>query len=195
MKHLLVTGLLCVAPGLGLAQQGHDMTHTDADNHAHGMMPQDAVQKGMIPMVSEPGQAAFAAIAEIVTLLVADPTTDWGKVNITALREHLRDMDVVTIDAKVMTIPIEGGLRFVVSGASDVATSIRRMVPTHAAVMQGQDGWTYAAEETDDGAILDVIVPGGDLVKLNALGFFGVLAMGGHHQAHHLMMATGRSPH
>ena len=30
----------------------------------------------------EPGQAAFAAIQEIVALLDADPSTDWSKVNI-----------------------------------------------------------------------------------------------------------------
>ena len=32
-------------------------------------------------------------------ILEADPTTDWSKVNIGALREHLIDMDEVTMRA------------------------------------------------------------------------------------------------
>jgi hypothetical protein len=34
-----------------------------------------------------------------------------------------------------------------------------------------------------------------DIPKLRGLGFFGVMALGMHHQAHHLMIATGRAPH
>jgi len=54
---------------------------------------------------SEPGQAAFAAIQEIVGILEADPTTDWSKVNIEALRQHLIDMDNVTLRAEVKRRP------------------------------------------------------------------------------------------
>src|SRR5438552_18068577 len=36
-----------------------------------------------------PGQAAYAAIGEVVRLLEADPRTDWSRVNVEALRQHL----------------------------------------------------------------------------------------------------------
>ena len=45
------------------------------------------------------GQDAFGTIQEIVRILEADPTTDWSKVNIAALREHLIDMNEVTLHA------------------------------------------------------------------------------------------------
>ena len=35
------------------------------------------------------GQAGFAAIQEIVAILEADTTTDWTKVDVEALRQHL----------------------------------------------------------------------------------------------------------
>ena len=48
---------------------------------------------------TEAGQGAFAAIAEVVLLLQADPETDWSKVDIGALREHLVDMNELTLNA------------------------------------------------------------------------------------------------
>ncbi|WP_280955336.1 hypothetical protein [Cohaesibacter haloalkalitolerans] len=34
-----------------------------------------------------------------------------------------------------------------------------------------------------------------ELEKIKALGFYGVMTIGAHHQMHHLMMATGINPH
>ncbi len=34
-----------------------------------------------------------------------------------------------------------------------------------------------------------------DVLKIRALGLIGLLAMGMHHQHHHLSMATGHHPH
>ena len=50
---------------------------------------------------AQPGQGAFAAIQEIVGILEADSSTDWSKVNIEALRQHLIDMDNVTLRSEV----------------------------------------------------------------------------------------------
>src|SRR6516225_4871594 len=47
---------------------------------------------GMTGQPILPGQDAFGAIQEIVQILQSDPTTDWSKVNISALRQHLIDM-------------------------------------------------------------------------------------------------------
>ncbi len=141
--------------------------------------------------LSEPGQSAFAAIAEVVKALEADPNTDWNSVNIDALREHLRDMDVVTIDSTAVAEDVDGGVRFTITGAPDVVPSITRMALGHAGVMDGVDGWKYSAEALENGATLTVLVPEADLAKLKAIGFYGMLASGMHHQPHHWMMANG----
>ena len=70
------------------------------------------------------------------------------------------------------------------------------MVIAHAATMNGVDGWGYAAEENDTGAILTVIPPNTrGKAELKGLGFFGILTKGIHHQEHHLMIAKGMNPH
>jgi hypothetical protein len=166
----------------------HHMEHMD-----HGMMHQ-SFPRGAAPV--EPGQAAFAAIQEIVALLEADPETEWGKVDIDALRRHLVDMDNVTMRAQVTSEPVDGGMRFVVTGDPEVAPSIRRMVTAHATAMTGAGGWAMTAGTRDDGAVLTVTsMRQGDAAKIKALGFFGIMTRGMHHQQHHLMIARGESPH
>ncbi|MCF6302934.1 MAG: hypothetical protein L3J13_07005, partial [Devosiaceae bacterium] len=172
-----------------------EMEHASRRQHAQGENSMNMGANINKAPVSEPGQSAFAAIAEIVAKLSANPDTDWNKVSIATLREHLRDMDVVTINSTATTNSIEGGLEFVVTGAQNVSPSIQRMVLAHADIMQGIEGWNYTAETLPDGARLRVIVPEEDLPKLTALGFYGLMASGMHHQAHHWAMATGENPH
>jgi len=156
-------------------------------------MQMDGMGQTSTSPATEPGQGAFAAIGEIVAALEADPNTDWSKVDIGTLREHLRDMDQVILEAEATSTAIPGGLRFDVTGEGRVIEAIQRMVVGHARVMQGAGGWSYEAEATDTGATLAVQVPDGDMAKLKALGFFGILTSGMHHQQHHWMMATGGS--
>jgi hypothetical protein len=88
IRVLALTAFL--VPAAALAQMTHEqMMH----EHQGG---------GSVP--TQPGQGAFAAIHEIVGILEADPKTDWSKVNIDALRQHLIDMNNVTLAAE-----IEGG--------------------------------------------------------------------------------------
>ena len=144
----------------------------------------------------ETGQAAFAAIQEIVAMLEANPATDWAKVDIEALRRHLIDMNNVTLGAAVEAVEVKGGIRFSVSGEGPVRESIRRMVTAHAATMNGVDGWTFEAATSDSGATLIVSPPDqASMVKLRVLGYIGVMARGIHHQQHHWMLATGMDPH
>lgn len=158
-------------------------------NAGHGV-DGDATSEG----VFEGGQSAFAAIQELVEQLMADPETDWSRIDIEALRQHLIDMDNVTIRAQIAARNIEGGARFEATSEDPaVATSIRAMVPTHAKTMNGVEGWTMQAEEIPGGAVLTVT--GSDPVRLRALGFIGVLTVGMHHQAHHLALAMGLKPH
>ena len=170
----------CLMPTLALAQH----------NHAGHMAPPVATAAP-----KEPGQSAFAAIQEIVEILEADPKTDWSKVTIDALRAHLIDMNNVTLGAQVASEPIEGGMRYSVTGAGPVGDSIRRMLLAHAATMNGVNGWRFEASAMEGGAVLTVRAPGADLRKLRGLGFMGVMARGMHHQAHHLAIARGDHPH
>jgi hypothetical protein len=167
--------------------------------HAPGMthrMPGMTSETTHSAQATEPGQGAFAAIQEIVALLMADPKTDWSKVDIDALRRHLVDMNNVTLHAEVAATPIPNGARYLVTGQGAVRDSIRRMVTAHAATMSGTNGMTMTAQEAPEGAVMTVTVADpGDLAKLKGLGFFGVLALGMHHQAHHMMIATGQAPH
>ena len=153
-----------------------------------------AMMAGGVP--NETGQATFAAIQEIVAMLDANPATDWAKVDIEALRQHLIDMNNVTLGAVVEAAELEGSVRFSVSGDGPVRESVRRMVMAHAATMNGVDGWKFAAESSDNGAVLTVSPPDqASMVKLRALGFIGVMTRGMHHQQHHWMLAIGMGPH
>lgn len=159
--------------------------------HAHGHGGQNG---GMAAGPLEPGQSAFAAIAEIVALLRADPATDWSRVDIEALRRHLADMDNVTLRAEIAaTATPDGAIYDVTSSDPSVAGSIRRMVIAHAATMSGADDMAMIASEIDGGARLAVTGP--DPAMIRGLGFIGLMTVGMHHQQHHLMLAKGGNPH
>ena len=86
---------------------GSFVPHANAQTaHDHAAMTHVSV----VP--SEPGQGAFASVAEIVVLLMADPKTDWAHVDFNALRGHLIDMDMVVTHADVRTQHIAGGAIF-----------------------------------------------------------------------------------
>lgn len=160
---------------------------------ASGAMAQHAHRSGA---PGETGQSQFAAIAGIVTMLRNDPETDWAQVDIRALRDHLVDMDNVTTRASVERTVDEMSVTFRISGDEIVAPSIRRMVLAHSPMLQGASGWTVNARELEDGATMVVRVSTAEEMKqVLGLGFFGLMTIGAHHQQHHLMIATGQSPH
>ena len=173
---LLATGLVTTA---ATAQTAHD--------HA-AMMAQNTG----IPL--EPGQGAFAAIAEIVEMLAADPETDWSKVDIAALRRHLIDMDNLVSFAEATQEDRPDGAAFRVSLIGPGGDAVRRMVPAHAPVLAAETGWTSTAEGSGDEIVWTVTSPD-NASAIRALGFFGLMAVGNHHQAHHLGMATGQMVH
>jgi hypothetical protein len=183
--------LVCLAPNIALAQSALPNPADSGDTAQQMMHHQGAAAS--VP--TQPGQAAFAAIQEIVGILEADPKTDWSKVNIEALHHHLIDMNNVTLAAAVTSEPVKDGMRFTITGAGAVQDSIRRMVMAHAATMNGVDGWHFKASKAQNGAILMVLPPAKDLSKLRGLGFIGVLTLDMPHQQHHLMLARGENPH
>lgn len=166
-------------------------------DHASAMNHDDAHTNETRDLPREAGQSAFAAIQEIVVLLEADRKTDWSRVDIEALRQHLIDMQNVTLSTKVLSREISIGIRFeATSDTPAVAASIKRMVIAHVMTMDGVNGWTLEAAEIPGGATLTVTpANASDLDKIRGLGFIGVMTVGMHHQEHHLAIATGRSPH
>jgi hypothetical protein len=87
------------------------------------------------PIPKQPAQAAFASIAEIARILKADSTTDWSKVDLEAVRQHMIDMDAVTMRAQVKQHSIPGGVTMAVTGDAQVAASIKRMLTSHAGML------------------------------------------------------------
>ncbi len=175
----ILTAALLSAPGRLAAQT---MDHSRMMAQMSGAMP------------TEPGQGAFAAIAEIVSILQSDPATDWSRVNIEALRQHLIDMDNVTLRAQVTEEDVTGGAIFTVTSPdAAVVGSIRRMTAEHVATMSGSEGLTMQADPVADGS--RVTVTGPDARKIRALSFIGILTLGMHHQPHHLAIAKGDMMH
>jgi hypothetical protein len=126
-----------------------------------------------------------------VAILENDPKTDWSKVNIEGLRQHLIDMDNLALRSEVTSTAVPNGMKYSVSGTGDTVQSIKRMIKAHAVTMDGINDWHFRADETPNGANLTVTVPAADQKKLNGLGFIGVMARGMHHQQHHLALASG----
>ena len=138
-----------------------------------------------------PGQDAFGAIQEIVQILQSDPKTDWSKVNIEALRQHLIDMNEVTLHAAATQRDVDNGIEIKVTGEGRTLDAIKHMVPAHVNELR-EIGWNAKSDELPSGVILTVMASETQpLTKLKALGFIGVMVQGSHHQPHHLMMAKG----
>ncbi len=166
---------------------------------SHQMMPDsaahDEMHGQMTVLPTMPGQEAFGTIQEIVQILEADPTTDWSKVNIAALREHLIDMNEVALHAAASERALDNGVEIAVTGQGRTLEAIRRMVPAHVHELS-LIGWNARTEDLPNGVKL--IVTSSDarqVTKLKALGFMGIMVQGAHHQRHHLMMARGEFTH
>ena len=151
-------------------------------------------QSDVIGTPTIPGQDAFGAIQEVVQILQSDPKTDWSKVNIDALRQHLIDMNEVTLRAVATPRVFDDGIEFTVTGEGRTLEAIKRMVPAHVNELR-EIGWNAKSDELPNGVKLTVTANEGQrLTKLKALGFMGIMVQGGHHQPHHLMIAMGQFP-
>ena len=149
------------------------------------------VTSSAIPV--EAGHDGFAAIAEIVKMLSDNPDTDWSKVNINGLRNHLLDMDRLVSGAKVDEQKIRGGMRFNVTGESNVLSAIQNMVPAHANELDKMPEFRAVTKTIKNGVALTVTSANDQTItKIKGLGFFGLMATGSQHQVHHFGMATGQ---
>jgi hypothetical protein len=203
-----------VAIALGVAFAGAVLAHTVFAQHPptsvssqapnHGSMPGHGADMhaqhmqamhGMAGGPTLPGQDAFGAIAEIVRILEADPATDWSKVDIERLRQHLIDMNEVVLRSVVKQTPVPGGLAMEITGSGRTEQAIRAMVVPHAIELDRMPPFTAKTEILPGGVRLTVVAKKPDDTKLvsriRGLGFAGLITEGAHHQPHHLAMAKG----
>ena len=149
------------------------------------------------PAASPAGQDAFAAISAVIALLEADSTTNWSKVNIEALRQHLIVMNDVTLGARSAQSAVPGGARMDVTGDGRIATSIRAMLHAHAPELDAMGAYRTRVEDIPGGARLTVTAAtAGDAAteaRIRGLGFIGLLTLGAHHAQHHVAIARGEA--
>lgn len=142
-----------------------------------------------------PGEAAFGAIGEVVRMLENDPATDWSRVNIEALRQHLIDMDEVTLHSRVAQHNVPGGFTADVTGSASTAAAIRRMIPDHARMFSGSQEFDAKVQLIPAGVRLTLLAhtPGDSalVARVRGLGVIGFLTEGDHHARHHLAIARG----
>ncbi len=175
---------------------GNAVDHGNMDHADHLV----AMKQCETALPALPGQAAFGAISEVVRLLEADPKTDWSRVNVEALRQHLIDMDEVTMHASVTQRVIPGGLEMEVTGTGRTADAIKRMAMNHSRMLDQGSEYHATARETTSGAQVTVTAKEPSdtrtVARIRGLGFAGLMTEGDHHAAHHLALARGDSnPH
>ena len=168
------------APALGEGMQGHDQNH-------------QAMHGAAAAVPTEAGQGAFAAIQEIVAILEADPATDWSRIDLGALRQHLADMNALVVSAKVTEREVADGFEATISGAGRGGEAARRMVLAHAVELAKIKGWEVTATAPAGGDIVLRVTSLDPRLqpRIRGLGFFGMMVSGAHHQPHHLAIARG----
>ena len=180
--YLLVAAIAIAQPVC--AQDHSTMDHSQMTGAGDTMVPQ------------LPGQDAYGAISEVVRLMQNDPTTDWSKVNIEALRQHLIDMNGVTLRSVVRQSVVPGGLAMVVTGDSTVQGAIRRMTVSHGTALRAL-GLTATSTPVTGGSRFIVTVADTTnaalLAQIRGLGFAGIMTLGNHHAGHHLAIARGQA--
>ena len=125
-----------------------------ADHGSPAPNPATRPVSGRVP--STPGQDAFAALAEVVRLLEADPDTDWSTVDLERLRQHLIDMNEVVLRSEVAQVHVPGGLAIEITGTGRTERAIRAMVVPHSAELDRVTAWSARTESIPGGIRLIV---------------------------------------
>ena len=190
---------------MGMMKGMMDMTDKDS-NMSHNRMnmmmhhPQMTANNNHFQMnengpLMEPGNEIFGTIQEVVQKLEADPKTDWAKVNLEALRQHLLDMKAFTEEVSVISQkPIENGIMIQVKPETERANgALKRLFKMHPAMLKMEKGWDMITKQDKNQWIITVTTNDKSGVEeIRALGYIGLLADGAHHQYHHWMIATGQ---
>lgn len=212
-KNSLLLALLCTSllVSSNLIAENIDHANMDHAKHMKQMSQMGKIDKPVNPITSTPetltssatplkeaGNAIFGTIQEVIKNLESDPNTNWEKVDIEGLRQHLIDMENFTTGVDVVSQEnIEKGAQIVIRAKSEEAhQSLTRALKAHPSMMESETGWTMDVKQNKElfTLIIETNKPE-EVVKLRAFGYIGIMAQGDHHQVHHWMMASGSNPH
>src|SRR5690242_18074884 len=192
MSRVAVTVALTVALGTAGLAHGVLAQSPPADVHSQHMRSTRGIA---VAGPTLPGQDAFGALAEIVQILEADPGTDWSRVDLERLRQHLVDMNEAVLRSSVRQTPVKDGLAMEITGAGRTEQAILAMVVPHAAELDRMPEWSARTETIPGGVRLTVTARRAEdarlIARIRGLGFAGLITEGAHHQPHHLAMARG----
>jgi hypothetical protein len=149
-------------------------------------------------VLTEAGNDIFGTIQEVILKLNNDPNTDWSKVNVEALRQHLLDMHDMVINVDVISLKaIPNGLKCIIKPTTNRAISaLKRVLQSHPAQLKHETGWSMKISVDNDKYILTTTSQDPkDVQKIIGLSYIGLMASGSHHQTHHFDIAAGRNPH
>jgi hypothetical protein len=165
--------------------------HSAMTNHEHKMETSGV-------KLTEAGNDAFGTIQEVIRKLNSDPNTDWNKVNLEALRQHLLDMNDMTLNVEVISQKsIHNGLEVITRPTTDrAALALERVFKAHPSQLKNDTGWSMKVVKNNGQYILTITSDNlKDAARIRGLGYIGLMAYGDHHQRHHWAMATGKNPH
>ncbi len=101
--------------------------------------------------------------------------------------------------SRVTQAPVTGGISMTITGDPAVAAAIRRMVGSHAPMLQQATGWRATTTSTATGIRFTVVAADPRdtkvVTRIRGLGFIGLMVQGDHHVRHHLMIARGAGAH
>jgi hypothetical protein len=149
-------------------------------------------------VLTENGNDAFGTLREVVAKLQADPDTDWRKVDLESLRQHLIDMDNFTNHVSVMgKRNVDNGVEVIVTADNERAhQSLRRVLAAHPRMLKLETGWDMVvARQGKQWRLTITSVHRKDAERIRGLGYIGIMTLGDHHPVHHWAMATGANPH
>lgn len=139
---------LLIMPLITMPALAETASKTDLPSHnmaQHSQHQSRRVSGGL----TESGTDMFATIQEVIQKLSADPNTDWSKVNLEALRQHLRDMFEFSYNVDVISQqPIEQGVKIRVKPVTARAEhALDRVLGAHPVMLKMETGWDMKSNE------------------------------------------------
>lgn len=188
-KLILLQVLLCFS--LFVFGQHDHQPKTNHNQNQHSSKLPDTPLK-------QTGSDVFDAMQEVIEQLKADPNTDWAKVNLESLRQHLIDMKAFTESVEVLEQQaIENGIKMLVKPETPrAAKALENMLTMHPKMMKMERNWEMKASKNGEIWEITCTTPDPKEVDLlRGLGYIGIIVEGAHHQVHHWMMSTGKGHH
>lgn len=167
-------------------------------NADHANMHGGHNMQGIESRLTEAGNDAFGTLQEALQQLLSDPQTDWSKVNMEALRQHLADMRNLTLGIEIVRqTPLKNGLEIILKPHNPrVSESLDRVFAAHPAQLRKETGWEMKTRKQNGEYQITITTRNQtENAKIQGLGYIGIMAWGNHHQSHHWMMVKGMNPH